>query len=190
MRAVNLAKTPRASTLVLMLAAAVAGAGCASTPDPSRYTIIDLPDYNQFAGIGLGPGNAGVHVFLEVQCGTLDCHGQLGRPFRLFAQNGLRAANDAGNVAGGNGETPDELYANYVSLVGLEPEEMSRVVAGDDVPTHLLVVKKPRGIEGHKGGVRMLEGDPLDLCLTSWLGSASGEAQFDQKNCTAAANIP
>lgn len=163
-------------------ALAALASSCASSPDPNRYTIIFRPDFSQFAGDSTGK-NPGVHLFLEKQCGTLDCHGQVGRPFRLFSAGGLRARNDAGSISGIGGDTPDEIYANYVSLVGLEPEEMSRVVAGEDPPTELLVVKKPRGAEGHKGGIRIVEGDPEDLCLTGWLGAPSGAATFDPGTC-------
>jgi hypothetical protein len=161
--------------------ALVAGA-CASTPDPARYTLIGLPDRGQFSD-----NTMGVHVFLEKQCGTLDCHGQVGRPFRLFSQFGLRAAPDDGgpNMPGGVADTDAEIYANYLSLIGLEPEEMSRVVAGQDPPTFLLVVKKPRGLESHKGGIRFHEGDDADVCLTGWLGG-----QFVPQACMNALMLP
>jgi hypothetical protein len=162
--------------------ALLASAGaCASTPDPARYALIGLPDRGQFSD-----NTMGVHIFLERQCGTLDCHGQVGRPFRLFSQFGLRAAmDDGGNVPGGTPDTDAEIYANYLSLIGLEPEEMSRVVAGQDPPTFLLVVKKPRGLESHKGGVRFHEGDDADVCLTGWLGG-----QFVAQACANATMLP
>jgi len=177
----------QAGRFLLGLAASALVVSCASIPDSARYSELDpgatLPDYTKFAGSGAT--NAGVHVFLEKQCGTLDCHGQVGRPFRLFGQFGLRAANDAGLIAGGGPDSPSEVYANYVALVGLQPEETARVVVGLDPPTSLLVVAKPRGLESHKGGIRFNEGDDEDVCLTGWLSN-----QFDPQTCNNAAQLP
>jgi hypothetical protein len=176
------------------------GAACADIPNPTRYTYLFQPSYTEFTS-GATPlaqspctvgGSVGVHAFLENQCGTLDCHGQVGRPFRLFSVYGLRAANDAGQVSGMGALTPDELYSNYLSAIGLEPEETSRVVVGDDSPTALLMVKKPRLLERHKGGRKMVQGDPLDTCLTTWFADTShyDGAQFDSACCDEAATVP
>lgn len=186
------------------LIAAFTGAACAEIPNPTRYTYLFQPSYTQFTSGDTPlaqspctpPGgftNSGVHTFLENQCGTLDCHGQVGRPFRIFSVNGLRAENDAGDYSGGGGGlTPDELYSNFLSAIGVEPEEMSRVVVGDDSPTALLLVKKPRLLERHKGGKKMVQGDPLDTCLTTWLADPSHYegAQFDTACCDLAASFP
>jgi len=55
---------------------------------------------------------------------------------------------------------------------------MSRVV--DDGATHpewISIVRKPLGIEKHKGGRLMLAQDELYRCLVSWLaGALDGEA--------------
>jgi hypothetical protein len=157
-------------------------AGCGSLPDASAVTQIALPNFGEFAGDGT---NAGVHQFLEKRCGTLDCHGQIGRPFRLFSPAGLRLRNDAGLVPGVGADTPDELYANYTSLVGLQPEETSRVVQGLDPPSTLLVVAKPLDLQTHKGGQVLASGDAGDVCLESWLRGA-----YDATSCNTAAQVP
>jgi hypothetical protein len=164
---------------------------CASIPDPSRYTEIGLPSFAQFAG-GTTGNAAGVHSFLENQCGTLDCHGQVGRPFRLYSENGLRAVNDAGAVSGAGGETSVEVYANFLSAVGLQPEQMSAVVAGQASPTTLLLVAKPLGYQSHKGGVRMLPQGYLASCLEGWLADPSGYGgdTFSASDCMSAAAVP
>jgi hypothetical protein len=162
--------------------------GCAATPDASSTVSVVGPAYDQF--VGGGQNGSGVHVFLENQCGTLDCHGQVGRPFRLYSVNGLRDPNEPGLVSGVGEETPAELYSNYVSAVGLQPEEMIRVVAGTDPPTDLLLVQKPMGLVSHKGGIRILLGDSMYTCLTSWLSAPSGNAQFSAEACTQAAALP
>ena len=90
-----------------------------------RVTTILAPDQNEFAQVS--------PVF-ERRCGTLDCHGQVGRPLRIYSGLGLRLPNDAGDTPGNGATTPDEITNNYRAVIGLEPEEMSRVVAGADPP--------------------------------------------------------
>lgn len=161
---------------------------CSVTPDPASTVTILEPSYSEF--VGGGSNGSGVHTFLENQCGTLDCHGQVGRPLRIYSVDGLREPNDAGLVSGAGSLTSSELYANFLSVIGLTPEEMNRVVAGLDPPTQLLLLQKPMGLESHKGGVRILQGDPMYMCLTSWLEAPSGEAPFNTVACNQAAALP
>jgi hypothetical protein len=185
----------RAFLLALVVAAGIAAvASCAPTPDTTAATTILTPDFNEFAGSTSDAAtDPGVHVFLERRCGTLDCHGQVGRPFRLFSQDGLRPA-DAGLVSGGAPDTPAEVYSNYLSAIGLQPEETSRVVAGDDPPTDLLLVIKPTGLATHKGGTVFNVNDVSYDCLTGWLTSNSPPTAMQRQtvamNCAAAALIP
>jgi hypothetical protein len=65
-------------------------------------------------------------------------------------------------------DTADEVTQDDVSIVGLEPEAMSRVAAGAD-PALLTMVRKARGTEAHKAGRIWAAGDDSDVCLTSWL---------------------
>jgi hypothetical protein len=188
----------RVILLSLALAAgAVTVASCAATPNTSATTTILTPDYAEFAGSTTdAASDPGVHAFLERRCGTLDCHGQVSRPFRLFSQNGLRLANDSGIVSGGQPDTPEEIYNNYLSAIGLQPEETSRVVAGDDPPTDLLLVTKPSTymMETHKGGQVIEMGDVSYDCLTTWLTSNSpptaAQKQLVSADCAQAALIP
>ena len=181
------------SLVALAASFVVFGLGsCAATPDTSQETVILTPDYETFAGKGK---DVGVHIFLERRCGTLDCHGQVGRPFRLFSQYGLRASFDggvdAGYVTGGEPDTAQEIYSNYLAAIGLQPEETSRVVAGDDPPTDLLLVAKPLDLQVHKGGQQISMGDVSYKCLTLWL-TLEPHASRDAVNaaCNAAALIP
>ena len=69
----------------------------------------------------------GVSDAVQPHCGTLDCHGEAGRNLRLFGSRGLRlAATD--NPREGD-TTPAEYDANFWSIVGLEPETLTAVVA-------------------------------------------------------------
>ncbi len=147
------------------VAAVAASTGCSADltyPDGGiRVTTILAPDQTEFTTVS--------PVF-ERRCGTLDCHGQEGRPLRIYSGRGLRLPNDAGLVPGSGDTTPAEITANYRSVIGLEPEEMSRVVAGEDPPRTLLILAKPLMLQAHKGGPALAPvNDPGETCITSWL---------------------
>ena len=127
----------------------------------SASPSIVAPDQGEFTTVS--------PVF-EQRCGTLDCHGQVGRPLRIYSGLGLRLPNDAGDLPGMGATTMDEIADNYFSVIGLEPEEMSRVVAYEDPPRTLLILAKPLLLEAHKGGQQIApSGDPAEACITSWL---------------------
>jgi hypothetical protein len=144
-----------------------------------RATTILAPDQGEFTSVS--------PVF-ERRCGTLDCHGQVGRPLRIYSGLGLRLPNDAGNTPGSNATTPEEITANYLAVIGLEPEQMSRVIAGQDPPRSLLILAKPLMLESHKGGPAIATaGDPAEDCITSWINDGIGPpaAQgLNKKACT------
>lgn len=165
--------------ILIILAAVACDVGLSYPDGGMRLTTILPPDETQFATVS---------PVLERRCGTLDCHGQVGRPLRIYSGLGLRLPNDAGNLPGVNATTPDEVAENYYSVIGLQPEEMTRVEAGEDPPTQLLMLAKPLGIEAHKGGVQIASGDSADLCITSWLLNSVNGTAFDTASCTAAAS--
>jgi hypothetical protein len=143
-----------------------ASSSCASPPDSSRFTAVLTPDYAIYRD--------NVDTYLQRRCGTLDCHGQPGRAYRLYGFTGFRLYNqDAGLISGVQPTTPEELRANFEALVTLEPEEMSRVVAkqgGDKQDLErLLFIRKAQRIERHKGGQAMAEDDPGYRCVAAWL---------------------
>ncbi len=151
---------------------------CASSPTPdgkTRGTIIIAPDQTQFQQF--------VSPALERRCATLDCHGQIGRPLRLYSARGLRLPNDAGLIPGTGATTAEETTANFRSVIGLEPEQITRVMAGVDPPRALLLLKKPLMLEGHKGGpVLAPTNDPVEVCIDSWILGT-----IDQATCAKAA---
>lgn len=122
-----------------------------------------------------------VNDALGYSCGTLDCHGQQGRNMRVWSKYGMRIpVGDAKNVPGSSPTTKAEVERTYRSVVGLEPEIMSQVVRdGGKHPERLTLIRKARGTEAHKGLKRMNPGDPLDVCITSWL---AGNVAFNSCN--------
>lgn len=173
----------KASILLAVTTGALALAiGCAVKPDPNEEVVIREPDFSQFAGDSTNPG---VHTFLEQRCGTLDCHGQEGRAFRLYGAGGLRLPNDAGIFPGSAPDTPEEIAANFESLVSVQPEQTSLVVSGQAPPTSLLICAKPLALQTHKGGQVLAPNGSGEACLESWL-----VGQIDVKSCIAAAQVP
>jgi hypothetical protein len=108
---------------------------------------------------------------MQLKCGTLDCHGQMGRNLRLFGHYGLRLV-DGGNPIEPFMSTDEEYEASYLAVIGLEPETMTKVVTKQLAPIDLQFVRKPRNIEKHKGHQLMVKGDLLDRCLVGWLTGA------------------
>jgi hypothetical protein len=164
----------------------LAAAACVSVPDTTRQTYVGplsngqtlAPDFNLYA--------PAVDDYLGKRCATLDCHGQIGRPLRLFSQNGLRAFDASDNgyfpyVSGKSAMSDDERRQNYLAVIGLEPETMTQVIAGGGAdPLKLLLLKKPLLYEGHKGGQVMIDtSDPGFKCIASWLANA-----LDADACT------
>jgi hypothetical protein len=116
-----------------------------------------------------GPHTAAVSEYMARRCGTLDCHGRVERPLRLYGQYGLRTPAE-NNVSGGKATTTAELKANYVAACGLEPEKTAAAVKNLGQSAELLLlVQKARGVEGHKGGAVVTAGGPGDRCIVGWL---------------------
>jgi hypothetical protein len=163
-----------------LLGAGAAAVSCSIAPSDSRIGIA-APDESQFPPVS---------DFLDHRCGTLDCHGQVGRNFRIWGCEGMRLdPNDVpycNRNQGGKSTTPAEYNATYRSLVGLEPTVMSQVIAGGGQDPELLTfVRKARGLESHKGGTLITPGDDQDNCITSWLAGKT-----DTTACTNALGYP
>ncbi len=124
-----------------------------------------------------------ISAVVERRCGTLDCHGNPARPMRIYGQYGQRLPVDNpedGYYPGGLAPTTaDELKNNWQSMCGLEPEIMNRVVAKKDEPEALTLVKKPRLLEKHKGGLVWNKGDDGDACVINWLTGVDDTSPCD-----------
>jgi hypothetical protein len=111
-----------------------------------------------------------VSPLVERRCGTLDCHGHDQRWFRVYGELGLRHPAEL-NRTGGDGTTALELEANYRTICSSEPDLISEVALdpGGQSVNQLLLVRKARGVEGHKGGQVFNPFDDADLCVVGWL---------------------
>jgi hypothetical protein len=165
-----------------LLGLVLAASSCASAPDPDEAAPMSPPDRGQFI-------DGGVSAFMERRCGTLDCHGQIGRPLRIYSQNGLRKTDpnhpDAPRPATAT-TTFDEETDNYFAVIDLEPEAIGYSNSTKGAYRDFMLLKKPLGLENngvrHKGGPVLREvDDPGYTCLVSWIGGA-----VSTKDCTAA----
>jgi hypothetical protein len=142
----------------------IAIAACASAPDSGRLTDVIVPDFDTYI--------TNVDAYLTRRCGSLDCHGQPGRAYRIYSREGFRLVQlqDGSLVSGQQPTQPEEQRANFQALVAVEPEEMSRLMGRQgDNPNELLFLRKPLRLERHKGGPAMAEDDPGYRCVVAWL---------------------
>lgn len=97
----------------------------------------------------------------------------MGRNLRLYGNTGLRYS-DSDVPTALTPTTDAEIAQDYGSVVGLEPEILSAVVAsGGTDPQRLTFCRKPRGRESHKGGTVIDAGDARDICPTTWLAGSA-----------------
>ena len=146
--------------------AAVLGLAACVVPAGDARSDVKVPDRDSFAVVA---------QVLVRHCGSLDCHGNTYRNLRIYGNEGLRS-NAKDRPLSPECTTDDEVQRDYDSLVGLEPEVLTKVVADRGArPERLTFIRKARGTEAHKGGALMKPGDDIDDCLTSWLESRVAE---------------
>jgi len=158
----------RAALLMLGLTSLALLAACVDT---AGTEVFGCPNRGVFIGQDADAGIAmqSVSTFIERRCGTLECHGTLYRPMRIYGRFGLRAQVEP-NVPGGKPTTAFEHDANYGAVCSIEPDKMAEV-ANDfgQSADKLLFVQKARGVEGHKGGTVVTPGSAGDKCILGWL---------------------
>ena len=152
----------------------VAGNSACSVNSTAISPVV-LPDRVQFA--------EGVSPFMEQRCGALDCHGQIGRPLRLYSQFGLRKGDGDGGGRDISPTTKAERLANYFSVVGLEPEDITNSRLTEGAYTDFLLLKKPLGIDQggvrHKGGSVLRSTDPGFDCIALWIANKYSKQKCD-----------
>jgi hypothetical protein len=155
------------------------GTGCGSKYSGDPSLEIAMPDREQFV-------NGGVNTFMERRCGGLDCHGQMGRPLRIYSANGLRLTRNPDSPRPNTATTDQEKLENYFSVVGLEPEILGYARVEGVAPNFPVMqfLKKPLDISGggvrHKGGPVLRQTDPGFNCLVTWI-----EGQVNSDDCKA-----
>lgn len=142
------------------------GVTACAVPAADARVVAKVPDDTSFALVA---------QVLVRHCGSLDCHGDTYRNLRVYGNEGLRLeATD--RPLSPECTTEDEAQRDYESLVALEPEIMTAVVADQGArPERLTFIRKARGAEHHKGGMLTKPGGDIDDCFTSWLAGEVAE---------------
>lgn len=164
----------RASIATLATTAAVVSVSACLGDDPTAVDVFQCQDRESFINY--------VSPVMELRCGGLDCHGHLQRPMRLYSRYGLRLIDPAvpalADLESGAGleTTREEREWNYAAVCNVEPTKMDDAVANLGVSaSELLLIRKARGEEQHKGGHQIAEGDLYDQCITGWASAATSE---------------
>lgn len=158
------------AAVVSLLFVGFGAASCVGEAGLETYACPNKPDPNKPDDFTQSVFGKSVSPFLERRCGTLDCHGQMTRPMRIFSEFGLRHPLE-NNVTGGNATTLLELQANFAAVCNVQPAMMQEVFDDRGVAADkLLIVNKARGLERHKGGKIVNVNDGGDRCLLGWLG--------------------
>lgn len=178
---------------IAVVTAAVVMSGCSQSEDFNP----DAAPPNDGQSALQAPSRIGFELVanaLQPRCGTLDCHGQIGRNLRLFGSRGLRLLAKDSPSEGVT--TPEEYDATYWSVIALEPEILTQVVRdGGQRPERLSLIRKGRGIDTHKGAAMIKPGDDLDFCLLGWLAGVlidsrcRSAAAFKRPGATADAGL-
>lgn len=104
---------------------------------------------------------AAVQPVVTETCGSLDCHGDPGRPLRLYAERGLRLTRELRDQP----ITAAELELNAAAFIGVSPG------AVDD---HLALLKPlaigAGGMEHIGGELWSSTADPDYAAIRAWLG--------------------
>jgi hypothetical protein len=148
-------------------------AGCTS-PNTGATVTPEAPPQDEFPYVA---------QLMVHRCGTLDCHGSVYRNLRVYGDEGLRYSPNDPNARPciPASTTGDEVAQDYDSVVGLEPESLSTVVANHGAdPESLTLIAKSTGLAAHQGGTLFHPGDDAYVCMTSWLaGSTNTTACLD-----------
>jgi hypothetical protein len=135
-----------------LVALAFVLAGCTG---PLTSTVV--------GGLDVDVYRANVHPFVRFSCASLDCHGAVGRPLRLYAEDGLRAHADLRGVP----LSDAEAAWNVAAFAGIDPSPRS-------IEAHGALGKPVAGELWHGGGdVWASRDDAGYRCLRAWLARES-----------------
>jgi len=146
------------TTIVLVAACGLLVACGYDEPQPTALASGTVADFSRY-----------IQPLLQAGCASLDCHGDAGRPLRLYARNGLRE-----DIAlRGQDASESELEANMSAIAWLDPEAAQ-------LEDHLLLLK-PLAVGA--GGMHHIGGDlwsdqstDLYRCFHAWLRNGLQDA--------------
>ncbi len=160
----------------IALALAVVLASCGPAPGDAPVPELDEGFYVEH-----------VHPVVRFSCASLDCHGDEGRPLRIYAEDGLRIRAELRGHPHDAPLDPEEAAWNAAAFAGIDPEPSDLA--------HSLVLQKPlardAGGVAHEGGdLWPSSDDPSYVCLASWLAGDTRDAAALACDAAAAALDP
>ena len=127
-----------------------------------------------------------VEPYVSLRCGSLDCHGDKGRPLRLYGAGGLRSRPELR----GEFTAPEEVRASVLAFTGVSPD----IGTADDNARHLAMQK---GLAVDAGGLAHVGGDiwasvdePGYRCLHGWLEGRADDVDVQADCAFAAEQVP
>ena len=164
--------SPNAFKLMLLLAT-TALLGCPPSQGIETWSEADTDVYANH-----------VHAYVTVACGALNCHGNPGRPLRIYSELGLRidpalrtTPTDEAHPA--TPITDEELQDNVIAFSTVSPLESGL--------QHFALQKPLAGGVDHVGGKLFADTNaPGYLCLRAWLVIDDPEMLDPETNCKAA----
>ncbi|MCA9606367.1 MAG: hypothetical protein KC619_12260 [Myxococcales bacterium] len=148
---------------VLGAVLAMTAASCVGPGEPVFVEPLDVAFYE-----------ASVEPVVHWSCASLECHGQDGRPLRIYSVDGLRMSD----ALRGRPLSPAEAEWNAFAFAGVDP-----MAASVD---ESVVLEKPLSVDAgglhHEGDDLWPDrSDPSYLCLRGWLaGDPSAAADCDR----------
>lgn len=163
-----------ASARIVCVLSVLAFVGCTNT-EQSEQTI----EVGDEVAYGMW-----VEPYITLRCGSLDCHGDAGRPLRLYGGAGLRLRPELR----GDFTSAEENRASVLAFAGISPDAS----AGGEVSQHLALLK---GLAVSAGGLAHVGGDVWQSvedmgyrCLEAWLRGQLMDAPDIRAECALAAD--
>lgn len=158
----------RCSSAAMLVYLCLAPAACTDTNiDEVPLTVGDAVAYT-----------SDVQTYVGYRCASLDCHGDMGRTLRLYAERGLRLED----VLRDRPLTGNEIGENLLSIAAFD--SLDAPVEENQILLKALAVSA--GGMAHIGGAVWPDADdPGYRCVAAWLSGTSEENQA-RAACTAA----
>lgn len=158
---------------ILLASLACGGLGCPPAQGVEVPKPADGAVYEQY-----------VQPYTAASCATLDCHGDPGRPLRMYSELGLRGDASLRMVSISELRPPQTLSAAEVSDNVTAFSSVSKL---EDGTHHLALLKPLRGGIHHMGGkLWPNEQAPGYLCLRGWLAPSADTPIDTGESCALA----
>jgi hypothetical protein len=161
------------SRLLVSLAAAAAAVALLACVDQGRVPLEPLDD-DRYA--------ADVQPYVAVACGTLDCHGDPGRPLRLYSELGLREGDAFRPRALSEALAPEPLSAQELAanVLAFRAVAGAHRAGGEELALSKPLARSAGGAEHVGGDIFDSTDAPGHRCLRAWIGGEPEDGACDE----------